>query len=256
MNNKKIIDAYLLELKEAGFSYISTELSKNKSGSFDVNGLGVYDDMPNVKNIFLLEGEFRNETKNDIKFLLVEVYEQPTPDGKYFGVPSFSYIHDVSDGSFVSTYMLDDDDVSVFDNIVDATSFAIKKFETDNYQRIMLNDYVEENVIDIAEGEEVNREIASLSIAKAVIVSFNNINLKLFDATLDFDTPKLMVSCKKYDTWTDIIDTGVKGNVHEQIENFIGDNYLRCMNEAIDISKVYTLSDLKNSNIKKQKIKP
>jgi hypothetical protein len=252
MDNKKIIDKYLSELNDYGLPYKATLVQKNKNGSFDLDGLSSYDDVPNVSSIFLLEGLERNKTQEDNKFLLIEIYDRPTADGKYFGVPAFSYIHDVLEDNEVSCYMIDDENVALFDNIIEATSHAIKAFEFDNYQRIMSTDYIVDN-IDYND-DEIDNELASLCIAESVIRSFNGANLELFKTELNFDEPKLTISCEKYDNWVDIIDTGEKGNIHEQIVHFANDNYLNYIKEAVDHAKIYCLNDLKTS--KKNVIKP
>lgn len=252
MDNKKIIDKYLSELNDYGLPYKASLIQKNTSGSFDLDGLSSYDDVPNVSSIFLLEGLDRIKTQESNKFLLIEIYDRPTTDGKIFGVPAFSYVHDVLDDNVISCYMIDDENVVLFDNIIEATAHAIKTFEFDNYQRIMSTDYVEENV-DYND-DEVDSELASLCIAESVIRSFNGSNLELFKTELNFDEPKLTVICDKYDNWVDIIDTGHKGNIHEQVVQFANENYLNYVKEAVDHAKIYCLNDLKNT--KKNLIKP
>jgi len=249
---KNTIDSYLNELNTLHLPYSSEVLERKSLIGFGYEGLSSYDQMPNVKELILLRSQEHPETLSEFKFLVIEVYDKPTPEGHQYGVPSFSFIRDVSNDCDVACYMLDDETVQTFKSPVDAILNAVQKFELDNYQRSMSIDLIEYNLSDF--DADADKEIASLVMANSLINSFNKFGRDLFKCDIDIDTPKLFVACPKYDNWTDIIDTGEKGNIHQQVIAITNENYARYIEETIDLAKVYCEEDLKSA--KKHKIKP
>lgn len=204
----------------------------------------------------MISNQEHPETLDDVKFLVVEIYKVPTPEGHHFGVPSILYVNNVTDDEHVSHYVLADDDVKTFVNPVDAVISAIKNFELDNYQRKMSVDNIEANINDLSDGEPFNDEIAGIVLAQGVVNSLNTEHVKLFESSIDLDVPKLVVSCPKYDSWADIVNTGEDGCLHNQIVSFTSENFSRFVDETLDTARVYCLNALKDKKNNNHKIKP
>lgn len=255
-NTKKIVDSYIDELNKENMPYATEMVVRNSDGNFPYAGLSTYDDLENVKELILISNQEHPETLDDVKFLVVEIYKVPTPEGHHFGVPSILYVHNVTDDEHVSHYILTDDDVKTFVNPVDAVISSIKNFELDNYQRKMSFDNIEANISDLSDGEPFNDEIAGIVLAQGVINSLNTDKIKLFQSSIDLEVPKLVVSCPKYDSWADIVNTGEDGCLHNQIVAFTSENFSRFVDETLDTARVYCLNSLKDKKNNNHKIKP
>lgn len=255
-NIKKIVDSYINELNKENMAYTTEMVVRNSDGKFSYAGLTVYDELPNVKEIILLSNPQHPETLDEVKFLVVEIYKTPTPDGDHFGVPSILYVEKVTNDEYVARYTLSDDEVKTYANPVDAVISAIKNFELDNYQRKMSVDNIAENINALSDGDPFNDEIAGLVLSQAVIKSLNNEKFDLFNTSIDLDVPKLVVSCPKYDNWADIVDTGEDGNLHNQVVSFTSENFTRFVDETLDTARVYCLNALKDKKNNHHKIKP
>lgn len=252
--DKNLVDHYIKEVNSLQLPYKAELLTRNSDGVFDIEGLGIYDQMPNVKELLLLSSQEHKETQDAVKFLVVEIYDLPTNNGEYYGVPSISFVHDVMNDCAVSCYMINDDHVETFSSPIDAVLYSIKNFELDNYQRTMSVDLIEASLDEFETDEPVDREIAGLVIAQTLIQSLNYDDRNLFKTEIDLDVPKLIVHCPKYDNWADIIDTTELGNLQQQVISFTADNFSLYINESLDVAKFYCKDDLKIS--KKNKSKP
>lgn len=255
-NTKKIVDSYIDELNKENMSYNTEMVVRNSDSKFPYLGLSTYDELSNVKELILISNKEHPETLDDVKFLLVEIYKIPTPEGHHFGVPSFVYVDNVTNDECISRYTLTDEDVKTYANPVDAVISAIKHFEIDNYQRKMLVDNIEENISALSDGDPFNDEIAGLVLSQAVIKSLNSEKFDLFNTSIDLDVPKLVVSCPKYDNWSDIVNTGEDGNLHNQVVSFTSENFIRFVDETLDTARVYCLNSLKDKKNNHHKIKP
>jgi hypothetical protein len=255
-NTKKIVDSYIHELNKENMAYTAEMLVRNKEDKFPYEGLSSYDELMNVKEIILLSSRDHKETLEDVKFLVVEIYKIPTPEGHHFGVPAISFVHHIENDQDVSGYVLSDETIRTFANPVDAVIQAIKSFELDNYQRKMLVDNIESNISALSNGDPYNNELAGVVLAQGVINSLNTDNVKLFESKLDLTVPKLVVSCPKYDNWSDIVSTGEEGSLHQQVVTFTSENFSRFVDETLDTARVYCLNNLKDKKSVSHKIKP
>lgn len=255
-NTKKIVDIYIDELNKEQMPYSTQMVSRDSAGKFPYAGLSVYDELTNVKELILISNQEHPETLDDVKFLVVEIYKIPTPEGHHFGVPSILYVNNITDDEYVSRYVINDDEVKTFVNPVDAVIHAIKTFELDNYQRKMSVDNIEINISNLSDGEPFNDEIAGVILAQGVLNSLNTSHVKLFESTVDVDVPKLVVSCPKYDNWADIVNTGEDGNLHHQVVAFTSENFSKFIDETLDTARVYCLNTLKEKQKNNHKIKP
>jgi hypothetical protein len=237
-------------------SYSTEMVVRNSDSKFPYLGLSVYDELTNVKELILLSNKEHPETLDDVKFLVVEIYKIPTPEGHHFGVPSFLYVDKVTNDEQISRYTLTDDDIKTYANPVDAVISAIKNFELDNYQRKMSVDNIAENINALSDGDPFNDEIAGLVLAQAVTKSLNTENVNLFETAIDLDVPKLVVSCPKYDNWADIVNTGEEGSLHNQVVSFTSENFAKFVDETLDTARVYCLNTLKDKKNNNHKIKP
>jgi hypothetical protein len=255
-NTKKIVDSYIDELNKENMPYSTEMVVRNSDGKFPYAGLSVYDELTNVKELILLSNKEHPETLDDVKFLVVEIYKTPTPDGDHFGVPSLLYVEKVTNDEYVARYTLSDDEVKTYANPVDAVIAAIKNFELDNYQRKMSVDNIAENINALSDGDPFNDEIAGIVLAQGVIRSLNTDDVKLFESSIDLDVPKLVVSCPKYDNWADIVNTGEEGSLHNQVVAFTSENFSKFIDETLDTARVYCLNTLKDKKNNNHKIKP
>lgn len=255
---KESTQNYISKLNEFGLPYSFEILERNNKGEFENDGLYGYKDIPNVDKLILLTSADHIETQGDIKFLVVETYTYSDPAGFRFGVPSYSFVNDEIDGHDISCYQLNDDTPKTFKTIYEALADCVKTFEIDNLQKELSTDIFTECSLLLTEDNSVdNIGLAQLSLAESIFNNYNTYNKDLFECQYDIhpeeeSKTRLIVSCKKYNDWTDVIYTGNPVTLGTQVSSFLSDNFTKYVSESTDLSKQYCEMELNNAH----KVKP
>lgn len=252
-NLQESTNNYISKLNNLGLPYSFEILDRDSTGYFSHSGLDGYKDIPNVDKLILLTSKEHKETQDDIKFLVVETYKYPTPEGHHFGVPKFSYVAEDIAGQNISCYQLNDDTPTTYKNIYEALSKCVSTFELDNFQKgIMIDVFSEYDKQLKNEKDFKDFGTAQLSLAKSVFDNYNQYGKDLFSSELDKD--RLIVSCKKYDAWTDIVYTGDSYSLAGQVNSFLADTFPKYINETTDIAKLDCEMEVSQKKVNKNKI--
>lgn len=250
------VDVYIKQLNANGLPYSATILERDE---FNQKGIELYKDIPNVSHLVLLSSKEHPDTLSLPKFLVVEAYSFPTPEGFSFGVPSYSYVNEDTAQGHVSFYRLDEDTPpKTFEHMVDALSYAVKTFEINNFQKDMLLDVYAEFKKTLPNAD-MNSDLAQLSLASVVLENYNRFGKEIFETELNAGSNKLFVSCPKYNDWTEIVSSQGLYDLQHQVSSFATENFSRFVTEITDMARLDAKNELTAHHVSKLKhsgIKP